>query len=78
MPEWRPATDKDGKMEWSKPMPGPYPGTAEITRDGPWCDECQRQHVDRITRRDGLYSRSIGPHWVGQFKTAEEAKCACD
>jgi len=63
--------------EWSQPSPGPYPGTMEITRDGGWCNECNRQHTDRITRdREMRYARSIGPHWVGHFKTADEAKGA--
>lgn len=64
--------------EWSAPVPGPYEGTHEITREGPWCTECNRKHTDVIRRtQEGpnmIYSRSIGPHWIGHFKSAEEAK----
>lgn len=64
--------------EWSEPRPGPYPNTMEIERPGPWCNECQMDHVDRISRRrEGdklIYWRSYGPHWMGFFNSAEEAK----
>lgn len=62
--------------EWSQPAPGNYPGTVEITRDGKWCSECNRKHVERITRRNGQYAASIGPHWVGHFGSADDAMAA--
>ncbi|CAB4188120.1 hypothetical protein UFOVP1165_13 [uncultured Caudovirales phage] len=59
-------------------MPGPYPGVMEISRDGGWCKECNLQHRDTISRRrEGdtlIYWRSVGPHWVRHFNSADEAK----
>jgi hypothetical protein len=62
------------KNEWSQPQPGNYPGEMEITREGPWCQRCNIKHTDRIIRRQGIYTRTIGPHWLGYFQSAEEAK----